>query len=798
MLLPATAASLVFACKQEQPAPPKANPPAVESKTPPASASDSAESSKQIAAEASPSAPPVKSEAATGSASVGPGPAVSTADRTTAPPPSPAKALYSDRPDADEAADLDELMPAAEGDDDTTAPVVALSTLPPFEMPTIDFVGIPSALRTEIEKTLDAARKSPGNPTLVGGLGMLYYAASSPLAAAQCFDRATQLQPQAFRWWYYLGLAHIDSYEIDGAVKALTHAARIDPSYAPAWIELAQQMAERDPAAARQYFEKALAIQNGSARAWRGMAELARREGNYEQAEAHARKALAIGPNYAEANETLASVLESLGRTDEAAIYRSRLRTGGKPPLDDDPLRVELLRQGAGGGQILELAEEMARAGRISEAIDVLQETSTKNPDDLGVRYVLGVLLTAKGRLFDAEREFRAILEKDPYQFKALVRLARTRAALGAYSEAEKLLREVLRQGTDDVQALTMYGELLLQLGRYDVAINYCQTLIRSQPKDPTHRIMLAQALLCMGRYEAAIDAYREALKLMPDAKRPAVRFLRAVLRLMVRQEDVGTAFESGAARLTTEGLAGMAGALRVAGLNDAADVFQDYVTHAVDRALLLAARHSYSRALGYLKAAIGPDEDCGRSQVRERLESAVAEKTDDPTRLHLYATLLSFCQQHEQADAQWEKLTREHPDRTEGFLVWSVELLNRGRYAEAQRVLASGLKTNPRALLLANAMAWALSTSPDSALRDGQQAIKWAKTACELAAEMDPELLDTLAVSYAAAGRFAEAIEAEQEAIKLAGRLGLSHSIPVYRDRLQRFEDRQPFVQEP
>jgi protein O-mannosyl-transferase len=60
---------------------------------------------------------------------------------------------------------------------------------------------------------------------------------------------------------------------------------------------------------------------------------------------------------------------------------------------------------------------------------------------------------------------------------------------------------------------------------------------------------------------------------------------------------------------------------------------------------------------------------------------------------------------------------------------------------------------------------AWLLATSSDETRRDPPAAIQLAHHACRLTNFENPQLLDTLAAAYAAAGRFDEAVAAATRA---------------------------------
>lgn len=64
------------------------------------------------------------------------------------------------------------------------------------------------------------------------------------------------------------------------------------------------------------------------------------------------------------------------------------------------------------------------------------------------------------------------------------------------------------------------------------------------------------------------------------------------------------------------------------------------------------------------------------------------------------------------------------------------------------------------------NALAWLLATSPDPELRDGEEAVAWARVALKHDATV--ERFDTLAAAHAEAGDFDQAVTAIERAIDL------------------------------
>ena len=105
------------------------------------------------------------------------------------------------------------------------------------------------------------------------------------------------------------------------------------------------------------------------------------------------------------------------------------------------------------------------------------------------------------------------------------------------------------------------------------------------------------------------------------------------------------------------------------------------------------------------------------------------------------------------------------------------------GRDAEAIAHGRAALARDPDLISAANNLAWVLATSSDASLRDPAEAIRLAETVVRETEPGDPGYLDTLAVSYAAAGRFGDARRTAQRAAELAAARGdeeLARSIRV------------------
>jgi len=95
------------------------------------------------------------------------------------------------------------------------------------------------------------------------------------------------------------------------------------------------------------------------------------------------------------------------------------------------------------------------------------------------------------------------------------------------------------------------------------------------------------------------------------------------------------------------------------------------------------------------------------------------------------------------------------------------------GKYAEALKEYDYLISLHPRSVTLARAMsdrAWFRATCPNASFRNGQQAVKDAKAACNIMTWKDEHMIDTLAAAYAETGDFNSAIQYTAQALAVKG----------------------------
>ncbi len=94
--------------------------------------------------------------------------------------------------------------------------------------------------------------------------------------------------------------------------------------------------------------------------------------------------------------------------------------------------------------------------------------------------------------------------------------------------------------------------------------------------------------------------------------------------------------------------------------------------------------------------------------------------------------------------------------------------LRSRGDLSEAAGQFREALQLKPDWIPAVASLAWLLATAPDAALRDANQAIRFAEQAADLTRRQDASALDVLAAAYAAAGQFDRAVAVAQAALDM------------------------------
>jgi tetratricopeptide (TPR) repeat protein len=152
-------------------------------------------------------------------------------------------------------------------------------------------------------------------------------------------------------------------------------------------------------------------------------------------------------------------------------------------------------------------------------------------------------------------------------------------------------------------------------------------------------------------------------------------------------------------------------------------------------------------------------------SQFQEALEI----KPDSADAHNNLGTCLFFQGRMNEAITHYQKAVEIKPDFAHAHRNLGLAFCRQGRMEEGISQCQKALEIKPADPELQNDLAWLLATGPDGALRDGNRAVELARQANALTGGDNPIFLHTLAAGFAETGRFTEAMETAQRALRLA-----------------------------
>ena len=137
-------------------------------------------------------------------------------------------------------------------------------------------------------------------------------------------------------------------------------------------------------------------------------------------------------------------------------------------------------------------------------------------------------------------------------------------------------------------------------------------------------------------------------------------------------------------------------------------------------------------------------------------------------------------------------------PSRTEIEEKLHLALVFAAKSGNAPNQLSAIASTAPDSPILLDELAWLLATNPNSAARNGDEALQLSERACLLTKRTRSKFLATLAAAYAETGRFSDGIATAQQAVSLARMSGDTSASELAEKLLDALQQQRPYREEP
>jgi Tfp pilus assembly protein PilF len=148
------------------------------------------------------------------------------------------------------------------------------------------------------------------------------------------------------------------------------------------------------------------------------------------------------------------------------------------------------------------------------------------------------------------------------------------------------------------------------------------------------------------------------------------------------------------------------------------------------------------------------------------------------------------------EAEAHIKKAIQISPKFDEAYSNLGTVYIQMGRIDKAVKNLTKAIELKSDNTKALNNYAWLLATQKEVSAEDASKSVELASRACELTKNKDAELLDTLAVAYAAAGRFTEAIRTSDQAVIVAKTTGQEKLVDEIQNRIKLYRAGQRYYQ--
>lgn len=202
-------------------------------------------------------------------------------------------------------------------------------------------------------------------------------------------------------------------------------------------------------------------------------------------------------------------------------------------PLLDDDVRAVRAEAGRALADVPPEALSTEQLRLLERAIGEYERGQLANADLPAGRMNLALLYAARGRIAEAEREYRAAIRQDPLFAPPIANLAQLLSATGRLDEAEGVLRTGVTRMPADGELHYSLGLLLAESGRLEVAIPELEQAAQLLPDRPRVQYNLGLALQHLGRRDRAAVALEGAAQRDPTN----VDFARALAILYVQAE---------------------------------------------------------------------------------------------------------------------------------------------------------------------------------------------------------------------------------------------------------------------
>ena len=375
------------------------------------------------------------------------------------------------------------------------------------DVPEPSLEGMEVQVAQKIEQTRVRVMEDPGSAAAWGALGFVFEAHGLRDEARLCYQEASTIAPDDYRWPYYK--AWLASDDVISALGLASEAARLRPRSVPVLVRKASLEEQLGRAGeAKSTYEKLLSIAPETAIVQFALGRLALSEGELDDAEKYLRRASELQPRAGAIHGTLTRLHRMRGDMEAARAAAARASELDPDIRFDDALRRAVADEEVSTRGLQTRASSAEARGNVAAAEALHLRLRALHPGEAEIHYNSANFLVRVGRSADAEPRYRRVLELDRNYSAAYVNLGNLLAERGELVEAESLLRRAVELEPEEASARVGLSNALAKRGVMEEAGTLLEGVLEC---DPGH----LHALLGLSQIRAAADRLRDANELL-------------------------------------------------------------------------------------------------------------------------------------------------------------------------------------------------------------------------------------------------------------------------------------------
>jgi tetratricopeptide (TPR) repeat protein len=364
------------------------------------------------------------------------------------------------------------------------------------------------------------------------------------------YKNAAQAMPKDADPYYKLGLAYLESRNLQAAVNALRKATDLNPTHAAANLKLAELMAASrnkdlilDAAerlqsivtASPDNVEATDALAGAEVRLGRPEDATKHLEAALEKFPAHLQSSVALArlkmsrKDFAGAEEALRKAVASSPQSSPAALALGQLYMVLRQPEKAEPqIKKALELDPKSDAALMSLGAIQMVAKRLDEADKTYSRLAALPNSSYKPAHAIFQLQT--GKKDAAVWELEKLTKDDPTDRTSRTLLLRTYLEMNKTAEAQALLASALKRSSKDTDALFQSSLLSLKLGNASRAEEDLKTVLRYSPDFAEGHYALANVYQATGLKKNSEQEMNEALRLNPSLLAARVTLARSFI----------------------------------------------------------------------------------------------------------------------------------------------------------------------------------------------------------------------------------------------------------------------------